>query len=288
MQEAATGNADQIEYWNGDAGQRWARNQSRTDLAFSKLTETLIERAALKPGERVIDVGCGAGAVTRAVAERVGSSGHVLAVDVSKPMLEQGRVSHGDFGGVVEWRQADAGSCKFAPSDYDLLISRFGVMFFAEPVAALRNIRHGLRKGGRLAMLCWRPLADNPWFNVPRTAVLQVVPPPEPMPPDAPGPLAFSDAARVGAILAHAGFTDVHSTAVSASLQMQASPAGELEGTVDFLTTLGPASRLLLDADEATRPRAIAAVREAVQAHGVQNVLTASCWLYTAKNPGLA
>ena len=110
----------------------------------------------------MIDVGCGAGAVSRALAERVGSSGHVLGVDVSRPMLEQARSSHGDVGGVIEWREADAGSFHFAPGEFDLLVSRFGVMFFAEPVAAFRNMRHGLRQGGRLAMLCWRPLVENP------------------------------------------------------------------------------------------------------------------------------
>ena len=286
MQDAPTENAEQIEYWNGDAGQRWASNQARTDVAFRRLTEALLERAGPKSGERVIDVGCGAGAVSRAVAERVGRSGHVLGVDVSKPMLDQARASQGDFGGVVEWQEADAGSFRFAPGEADLLISRFGVMFFAEPLAAFRNMRHGLSKGGRLAMLCWRPLVDNPWFNVPRTAVLQVVPPPEPTSPDAPGPLAFSDAARVGAILAHAGFTDVRSSVASAPLQLDADPDGELEAAVEFLTMFGPASRLILDADAAVRPRAIAAVREAVQTYGVQNTLRGSCWLYTAMNPG--
>ena len=286
MQVAATGNAEQIDYWNSDVGQRWARNQARTDRAFETLTAALIARAAPQPGERVIDIGCGTGAVTRAMAERVGAGGRVLGVDVSKPMLEQARALTGT--GVIEWREEDAGSCRFAPGEFDLLTSRFGVMFFAHPADAFRNLRHALRRGGRLAMLCWRPLADNPWSSVPRAAILQIVPPPAPVPQDAPGPFAFGDAARVGAILAHAGFKDVRSTGVAAPLLMPAAADAdaELEEAVGFLTTLGPAAMLLRDQDEATRALGVQAAREAIRAHGVQNVLGASCWLFTATNPG--
>lgn len=296
MSATAPGNADQVEYWNGEVGQRWARNQDRMDRAFQPLTAALIERAAPRQGERVIDVGCGCGDLSLALAGRLGADGRVLAVDVSRPMLEQGRSRQQalDAGprANIDWQEADAAACPFPAAAFDLLISRFGVMFFGDPVAAFQNMRQALRPGGRLAMLCWRPAKDNAWVAVPRAAILQIVPAPAPMPPDAPGPFAFADAARVGAILAQAGFTAVASVAIDAVLDT-AITGGDteaaLEDAVEFATGFGPASALLRDIDEPTRERAMAAVRDALRdrAGGTRPSLDAACWLFTAKNPAV-
>ncbi len=294
MSATAPGNADQVEYWNGDVGQRWARNQRRLDRAFQPLTMALLERAAPRRGERAADIGCGCGDLSLMLAERLGAEGHVLAVDVSRPMLEQGRAREQALAApglaAIDWQEADAAAWLFPDGGFDLLASRFGVMFFADPVAAFRNMRRALRPGGRLVMLCWQPLADNAWVAVPRAALLQVVPAPAPAPPYAPGPFAFSDAAHVGAILAEAGFTDIASAAVTATLEVSPDQDGSdaaLDDAVRFVTELGPASALLRDVDAATRERGVAAVRSALRARagGGPPSLDAACWVFTAENP---
>jgi len=292
MDAAASGNAGQVEYWNGDVGQRWARSQDRLDRAFQPLTAALIERAAPRPGERAADIGCGCGDLSLMLADRLGAEGRVLAVDVSRPMLERARQRALAGAGrmAIDWQEADAAAWPFPEGGFDLLVSRFGVMFFADPVTAFRNMRRGLRPGGRLAMLCWRPMQDNAWVAVPRAAMLQVLPSPELMPPHAPGPFAFADAARVGAILAQAGFTTVASVGVDAALDTAApgsTDVAALDDAVRFATESGPASALLRDVDDAMRERAVAAVRVALRdrAGAGRASLDAACWLFTAENP---
>ncbi len=294
MDAAAPSNAGQVEYWNGDVGQRWVRNQDRMDRAFQPLTAALIEQAAPRPGERAADIGCGCGDLSLMLADRLGAEGRVLAVDVSRPMLDRGRARQqalaGAGGAAIDWQEADAAAWPFQEGGFDLLASRFGVMFFADPVIAFRNMRRALRPGGRLVMLCWQPMQDNAWVAVPRAAMLQVVPAPEAAPPHAPGPFAFADAARVGAILAHAGFTAVASATVAAPLDTAApgsSDAAALDDAVRFATESGPASALLRDVDDAMRERAVAAVRVALRdrAGAGRASLDAACWLFTAENP---
>lgn len=297
MDAAAPGNADQVEYWNGDIGQRWARNQDRMDQAFGPLTAALIEHAAPRRGERAADIGCGCGDLSLLLADRLGAEGRVLAVDVSRPMLDRGRTRQAALAGAdhaaIDWQEADAAAWPFPEGAFDLLISRFGVMFFADPVQAFRNMRRALRPGGRLLMLCWRPMGDNAWVAVPRAAMLPLVPAPAPAPPHAPGPFAFADAARVGAILAEAGFTEIASTTVSAALNASApgsTDAAALDDAVQFATEFGPASALLRDVDDATRARAVSAVRAALRdrAGGGRATLDAACWLFSAENPAVA
>ncbi len=297
MDAAAPGNADQIEYWNGDMGQQWARTQERRDRAFQPLTAALIERAAPRPGERAADIGCGCGDLSLMLADHLGAEGRVLAVDVSRPMLDRGRARQRALAGAgrseINWQEADAAAWLFPEGGFDLLVSRFGTMFFADPLAAFRNMRRALQPGGRLVMLCWQPMQDNAWVAVPRAAMLQVLPAPEPMPPHAPGPFAFADAARVGAILALAGFTEVASARVVAALDTSApgsTNAAALDDAVQFAIEAGPASALLRDADDALRERAVAAVRAALRdrAGGGRATLDTACWLFTAENPAVA
>ncbi len=291
MSGAAPGNIDQIEFWNGDVGRRWADNQERLDRAFRPFTAALIERGAPGRGERVVDIGCGCGDLSLALAGRVGDGGRILAIDVSQPMLDRARSRvQVPAGGqaAIEWLEADAAVLPFAAAGFDLLISRFGVMFFGDPVAAFRNLRRALRPGGRLAMVCWEPMQVNPWVSAPRAAMLQVVPAPAVPPPDAPGPFAFADAARVGAILANAGFDKIASVAIHARLEVGETGAGEatLEEIVRFVVEVGPAAALLRDVDEATRARAVVSVREALRERSDAGhpLLDAACWIYTAVN----
>ncbi len=294
MSGAAPDNTDQIEYWNGDVGRRWVDSQARLDQAFRPFTAALIERAAPGLGERVVDIGCGCGDLSLALAGRLGAEGRILAVDVSQPMLDRARLrtgTHADGQAAIEWQNADAAALPFASGGFDLLVSRFGVMFFGDPVEAFRNLRRALRPGGRLAMVCWRAMPDNPWVAAPRAAMLQVLPAPAAMPPNAPGPFAFADAARVGALLAHAGFAEIASVAVDAPLEVGEAGAGDaaLEAAVRFAVEVGPASAMLRDVDEDTRRRAVGAVREALRerAGSGRPLLDAACWIYTATNPAI-
>ena len=145
------GNSEQIDYWNGDTGGKWVRNQDRLDFAFSPLTAALLQKAAPQSGERAIDIGCGCGDLALTLADTLGPQGSVLAVDVSRPMLDQARMRGKAAGegtrATVEWREGDAATLPFAKGEADLLISRFGVMFFADPVQAFRNLRRALRPG---------------------------------------------------------------------------------------------------------------------------------------------
>jgi len=292
MTTATPGNIDQVEYWNGDVGRRWVDSQERLDRAFRPFTAALIERAAPHRGERVIDIGCGCGELSLALAGQLGAEGRILAVDVSRPMLEHARSREkaAPAGQAkIEWQEADAAAAPFAAGGFDLLVSRFGVMFFGDPVEAFRNLRRALRPGGRLAMVCWRPMPDNAWVAAPRAAMLQVLPAPAAMPPDAPGPFAFADAARVGAILAQAGFAGIASAAVDAPLEIGTDGAADaaLEAAVQFAIQVGPAAALLRDIDPAARERAVGAVREALgeRVRGGSPALDAACWIYTATNP---
>jgi SAM-dependent methyltransferase len=233
-------NADQVAFWNGPAGERWSREQVALDRAFEALTSDLLERASLRPGERVLDVGCGCGVTTLAAADAVGPTGAVVGIDVSVPMLARARARSAGCERLT-YLEGDASTHVF-DLRFDVVLSRFGVMFFRDPVAAFANLRAALRPGGRLVFLCWRALAENDWARVPQEAATRHVPA-EPTPgPDDPGPFSFADRGRVEWILAAAGLRSIGLTALDRDVVL--SDEG-LDGAVEFATTAGPASRLL-------------------------------------------
>ena len=201
-------NADQIAYWNGPAGQRWTDRQASQDVLLAPVSEILIDRARVRAGERMIDVGCGCGATAIALAQQTGPTGHVLGIDISAPMLARARQVK-PAGLPVEFVLADATVYPFEPASFDLLVSRFGVMFFAEPALAFANMRRALRPSGRLAFACWREPRENPWMMAPLQAVYKHVPKLPQQGPEDPGPFAFASEARVHRILGEAGFSDI-------------------------------------------------------------------------------
>jgi SAM-dependent methyltransferase len=290
-------NSSQVEYWNGRAGETWARNQARLDRAFEPLTHELVEKVAPAIGERIIDVGCGCGDLALALASRVGPAGHILGIDVSKLMLEraQARALAGDDT-TVTWVEADAAEHEFV-AEYDLLASRFGTMFFADPVAAFRNLRRALKPGGRFAFLCWRSLERNPWLAVPLAPLHDLLGPRPPVDPFAPGPFAFSDPNRVGEILSATGYSDFSATLVEASLLLgRAEAAAEMDSkasaiadALELTLRTGPVAAFLRDADEATKieaRRRVSAALSTLVADG-EIRLPGSCWLYTGRRPAV-
>jgi SAM-dependent methyltransferase len=159
-------NADQIAYWNGPGGKRWSDRQASQDVLLGPVSQALIARAGIKPGERVLDIGCGCGSTSIALALAVAPAGFVLGVDISAPMLERARQVAPE-GLPLDFVLADATLYPFHPETFDLLISRFGVMFFADPVLSFANLRRALRPSGRVAFVCWREPRDNPWMMAP-------------------------------------------------------------------------------------------------------------------------
>jgi SAM-dependent methyltransferase len=246
---------DQVEYWNGPVGERWVREQEAIDAAFATFTAELLSRAGLRPGHRVIDVGCGCGTTSLAAADAVGAGGAVLGVDISSPMLARARersVGRSNLAYVL----ADAAAHDFGDV-FDAVISRFGVMFFREPARAFAHLRGALRPGGQVMFACWRAVAENEWVHCPYEAAAPHLPPAAPSDPHAPGPFAFADATRVSRILRDAGFTDAEVSPFDADVVL--SDSG-LESAVHFAMTTGPTARAIRDAGEAAANR----VREAL------------------------
>ena len=268
----------QQEYWNGQAAERWISGRERMDRSLASISTAVIERAAPRAGERVLDVGCGCGTTSLVIAGRVAPGGSVLGVDISAPMIEEARGRAG--GAPVTFEVADAAERRFAP-DFDLLFSRFGVMFFADPAAAFRNLRTALAPGGRMVFVCWRPLRDNPWAFAPLAAARDLLPPMEPPDPHAPGPFALADSDRLRGILTEAGFRDVAIDAHDDHMYTGAS----VEEATDHAMMVGPLSRMIAGAPDdlraAIRPRVSAAVEPFATAAGV--AAPANVWLVTAR-----
>jgi SAM-dependent methyltransferase len=248
----ALANAGQAEYWNSESGRRWIVCQEALDQRFVPLTEQLITRAEVLSGECVVDVACGTGATTLRLARAVGAYGSVLAVDISDPLLAVARRRLMQRGHAnVRFVLGDAQIHRFERASYDLLISRFGVMFFEDPVGAFRNLLRALRPGGRLAFVCWGPLEDNPWFALPLRVGIEMLGPPEPKPPRAPGPLALSEPDYIDEILNAAGFAGIEIDRVDTWLPGAASAREEAE----LASQVGPLARLLRERNSDTALR---------------------------------
>ncbi len=248
-------NEDQIEYWNDNAGLKWAEQQAALDAFLAPVTSLLMDAAAIAPGERVLDIGCGTGETTL-IATDAGAD--VTGVDVSEPMLELARSRS---NGSAQLVLADASEYR-ADEGFDLIMSRFGVMFFEDPVAAFTNIKANLKPGGRMVFACWQSPKVNHWVMVPMQAIKPLLPEAPETDPHAPGPFAFADDDRLKKILAEAGFGDVAMTPHSVDICM--SQSGGVDGAVYFSSQIGPASRALGEVDEALKPQLLAALKEAL------------------------
>ena len=280
----ATANAAQIEHWNAVAGRTWAQYHELLDRQIESLGLAAID--ALKPtkGEHVVDIGCGCGQSTLALADRVGATGSVVGVDISTPMLEVARRrSRANPSWAVTFRQVDAQTHDLGQGEFDAAFSRFGVMFFSDPAAAFGNIRKSLKPGGRLAFICWRSLAENPWMRAPLQAALPFIPPDAPPDPTGPGPFAFAAPDRVRGILANAGFRSVSINPLDAHVG-----GADVDQTLTLSLKIGPLGAILREHPELAAVVA-GVVRDMLSAHLTPNgvVMPAATWIVTAQN-GLA
>lgn len=278
----SAGNDEQIEYWNGKAGETWVRSMDRIDAMLAPITQALLERAAVKPGERVIDVGCGCGSTSIELLRR---GALVFGVDVSEPMLAlaKERAKAAGLSGFA-FKRADAAEQPLTP-DHELVFSRFGVMFFSDPVAAFRNIRTGMTPDGRLCFVCWQAMAENAWMSTAGQAVMAFLTKPATAPdPRAPGPFAFADRAHLRGVLEAAGFGSIEIEDLRTKLRVGA----DADQALEFQTDIGPVARALAELEGEPRERALAAAREALARHAGPNgvELGAACWLVTARQAG--
>lgn len=235
-------NAEQAQHWSGASGEIWVAKQPIFDALMAPVLDLLMTHVALDRSARVVDIGCGTGASLLVAAQAVGPGGQITGLDVSQPMLDMARQRVVEAGVEhVRCILGDAQVYPFPPGEADHVLSRFGVMFFEDPVAAFANIAKALAKEGRLTFVCWAGMAANPWFRDPMEIAKSVVGAPPPSDPRAPGPMAFSETDYVVGILRRAGLGSIGIETIDLSL----TPPGDLSEVVDFAASEGPAGRIL-------------------------------------------
>jgi ubiquinone/menaquinone biosynthesis C-methylase UbiE len=268
---------EQTKHWNATAGCAWVDAQELLDQMFKRLEDLLVD--AVAAGSRVLDVGCGTGGTALAVVRRLGTEGHCVGADVSEPMIAAARARAQREGAPASFIVADVQTHPFERASFDAIISRFGVMFFNDPVQAFANMRRAATDDAALHAIVWRSAAENPFMTTAERAAAPLLPNLPARPTDGPGQFAFADPQRVAAILEGGGWADVDLQAIDVECTM---PEKELIG---YFTRLGPVGLTLQGEDERTRAHVIEAVRPAFDpfVHGTEVRYTAACWMVSAR-----
>lgn len=272
-----TGESGRID-WNGAAGRSWVDLQGLLDHTFKPIADRLTHAAAAHGPEHLLDIGCGAGGTTLALARHLGPDARCTGIDISASLIEAARIRAGREGLDTGFLCADAQEHDFAADSVDAIVSRFGVMFFADPVAAFANLRRAARPGAAMTLIAWRDPDQNPFMTAAARAAAPIIALPERQ-PNAPGQFGFADDGYVLGILERAGWTDGNLDAIDVNCGF---PATELD---TYLLRLGPLGIALHDADATTRERVLTAVRPAFDRYiaGDEVRFTAACWMITAR-----
>jgi len=279
MNVAHPGGDDQKALWNGTAGCAWVEAQETLDGMYAPIEQLLTDAVVAGEPRRVLDVGCGTGATTLAVARRLGAAGECVGVDVSEPMLAAARSRAEREGTPATFIRADAQTYPFEPSSFDAIMSRFGVMFFDHAVSAFANLRRAARAGAELRCVVWRSPEENPFMTTAERAAAPLLPNVPPRLPDAPGQFGFANARRVRQILDESGWAGVDIQPVDVECTF---PEREL---TRHATRFGPLARVLDEADERARTRVVETVRAAFEpyVHGADVHFVAACWMIAAE-----
>lgn len=274
-------NEEQAALWNSTGGRAWTQLQSVLDRLFAPFEALLAQAAAASGATQVLDVGCGTGATTLALARRLGSHSRCVGVDISEPMIALARERAQREGSAAQFIAADAQVHAFEPGRFDLLVSRFGVMFFDDPVQAFANLRRAARPGGAMKFIAWRGAAENPFMTVAERAAAPLLPGLPARRDGAPGQFAFAQRERVVSILQDSGWTGpvIEPLDVACTL-----PETDL---LRYIGWMGPVGSLLQKADEATRARVTGTVRAAFDpfVQDGEARFTAACWMIGARAP---
>lgn len=280
MSEAHAPNRDQAALWNDAGGRAWVEMQEVLDGMLAPAGAPLLEEGFPGEGGRVLDIGCGAGATSLAMARRLGPTGLCLGVDISGPLVAAAKARAAALGlASADFVQADAQTHAFEPEGFDAVISRFGVMFFDDPTAAFSNIRRAARRGAKLSFVAWRSPAENPFMTTAARAAAPLLPDLRSPDPDAPGQFAFADRDRVERILEASGWTEI------AIRPLDAKTSVAEADLLRYVTKLGPVGLALREVDEPTRVRVAEAVRGAFEpyVHDGAAGFTMACWLVSAR-----
>lgn len=270
---------EQIQLWNGTAGRAWVEEQALVDGVLAPFQHLLLDAVRASHPRRVLDVGCGTGSTTVAAARLLGEGRRCTGVDVSEPMIAAARARAEAERAPATFVCADAQAYAFEPASFDLVISRFGVMFFADPVRAFANLGRAARDGGELRFIAWRSPADNPFMTTAERAAAPFLPNLPTRDPGAPGPFALADAGRVARILEESGWTAIDIQPIDVPCTL---PEKDL---VRYLSRFGPVGLALAEADEPTRAHVLETVRAAFDpfVHGDEVRYTAACWMAGAR-----
>jgi SAM-dependent methyltransferase len=272
---------EQSVLWNGQAGRAWVEAQAVLDQMFKPLEELLVEVALAQPRERVLDVGCGTGSTTLAIARSLGGRVDCVGVDISEPMIVAARARAEREATPASFVLADAETHAFESASFDLIVSRFGVMFFEDSVRAFANLRRAAKAGGELRFIAWRSPAENPFMTAAERAVAPLLPDLPPRQPNAPGQFAFADPQRVRRILEESGWQAIEIRPLDVRCRL---PEKDLMG---YLARLGPLGRVLPELDEKTRSRVLDVARAAFEPYvqGDWVSYDAACWSVGARAP---
>ncbi|WNG20425.1 class I SAM-dependent methyltransferase [Cystobacter fuscus] len=272
---------EQTKLWNGPAGRAWVEEQELLDQMFKPIEELLVEAVLAGSGRQVLDVGCGTGSTTLAIARRLGAKGRCTGIDISEPMITAAQARAERESTPASFIRANAQNHAFAPASFDMLISRFGVMFFDDSVRAFANLRRAAKDDAELRFVAWRSPSENPFMTTAERAAAPLLPNLPTRRPDAPGQFAFADQGRVHRILEESGWAEVDIQPIDVACTL---PEKEL---VRYLTRLGPLGLILHEADDRTRTQVIETVRAAFEpyVHGAEVRFTAACWRVGARAP---
>ncbi len=279
-------NAEQIEFWNSDGGTNFVRHQTALDGMLGPYGLKAMQAGGLKHGDVVLDIGCGCGDSSIEMSRRVGTTGEVVGVDISEVMLQRAEdlAAHQELTNVF-FELADVEVDPMHRDSFDLAFSRFGIMFFNDPVAALRNVHKVLHDEGRLAFACWQTLDKSPWIALQMKSVIPLLAEedrPPPADPNAPGPFSFGDPDRLNGVLKQAGFGNIKMEPYAPSVALFG--LKDMEEVLDFALEVGPAKAFFAEMNAKTKAMARDAVREAYQPYLTDKgvVMEAAAWIVTA------
>ena len=267
------------DYWKQDGGQKWVELIDATESYLDVFNKMLFERADIATGESVLDIGCGGGLTSIELANRVGTEGRVMGVDISPDILAVAGV-RGRAVANLKFTEGDVATMHLEPGAFSLIFSRFGMMFFSDPVMAFSKLRNALKPSGRMVFLCWRTFDENPWMKEPTQAVFEILPPQDPPPqPDSPGPFSLGKKERIEYLLGAAGFKSIAIEALDTGMSM-----GALTDVVDYFMRMGPAAAVIADAADEHQTAARTVIREVLKRYETdQGVITkAAAWIVTA------